>query len=78
MHAATDRRRDARGGVHVGARAAGRSGSGAGKTVGVDATTLEENAAMRSIERRDTLAPLDAALTVSFLPRIYGLIVAGR
>ena len=25
-----------------------------GKTVGVDATTLEANAAMRSIERRDT------------------------
>ncbi len=26
----------------------------AGKTVGIDATTLEANAAMRSIERRDT------------------------
>ena len=25
-----------------------------GKTVGIDATTLEANAAMRSIERRDT------------------------
>ena len=38
-----------------GGRAVGRSGSGAGEeTVGIDATTLEANAAMRSIERRDT------------------------
>ena len=31
-----------------------------GKTVGIDATTLEANAAMRSIERRDTSEPYEA------------------
>ena len=31
-----------------------------GKTVGIDATTLEANAAMRSIERRDTGEPYEA------------------
>ena len=36
-----------------------------GKTVGIDATTLEANAAMRSIERRDTGESDDAAETVS-------------
>ena len=53
-HAAADRRGDARVGFHVGVGAARRRGAGAGKTVGIDATTLEANAAMRSIERRDT------------------------
>ena len=53
-HAASDRR-----GTHVAVftwvleRLAG-AGLVKGKTVGVDATTLEANAAMRSIKRRDT------------------------
>jgi transposase len=34
-----------------------------GKTIGIDATTLEANAAMRSIVRRDTGASYDAYLT---------------
>ena len=38
----------------LGSGTVGGGGSGGGKTVGVDATTLEANAAMRSIERRDT------------------------
>ena len=53
-HAASDRRGNARGGFHVGAGTVGGSGSGAGEDGRVDATTLEANAAMRSIERRDT------------------------
>ena len=58
--ASSDRRGDAGSGFHVGSGAAVRGGSGAGKTVGVDATTLEANAAMRSIERRDTGASYEA------------------
>ena len=38
-----------------------------GKTVGVDATTLEANAAMRSIERRDTGESYEA-----FVQRLRG------
>ena len=53
-YAAADRRRDARGGVHVGVERLADAGLVRGKTVGIDATTLEANAAMRSIERRDT------------------------
>ena len=54
-HAAVDRRGDPSGGVHVGAGAPGRRpGCSRGKTVAIDATTLEANAAMRSIVRRDT------------------------
>jgi hypothetical protein len=34
-----------------------------GKTVGIDATTLEANAAMRSIVRRDTMESYQAFLT---------------
>ena len=34
-----------------------------GRTVGIDATTLEANAAMRSIVRRDTGESYDAFLT---------------
>ena len=53
-HASADRSRDAPGGVHVDAAAAGGRGLVKGKTVGIDATTLEANAALRSIVRRDT------------------------
>ena len=53
-HAAVDRRRDASGRVHVGAGAVGRGRTAQGQTVAIDATTLEANAAMRSIVRRDT------------------------
>ena len=34
-----------------------------GQTIGIDATTLEANAAMRSIVRRDTGESYDAFLT---------------
>ena len=62
-HAAADRRGDARGGIHVGVGAARRRvGLVRGKTVGLDATTLEANAAMRSIERRDTGESYEAFL----------------
>ena len=53
-HAAADRRRDPRGGVHLVLERLAEAGLVKGKTVGVDATTLEANAAMRSIKRRDT------------------------
>ena len=54
-HAAADRRRDPRGSFPRGfwSGCPQRVWLG-GKTVGIDATTLEANAAMRSIERRDT------------------------
>ena len=39
-----------------------------GKTVGIDATTLEANAAMRSIERRDTGESHEA-----FIRRLVGI-----
>ena len=52
-HAPADRRGDAQGGV-PGSCSAGRRGLGAGQTVGIDATMLEANAALRSIVRRDT------------------------
>jgi hypothetical protein len=35
-----------------------------GKTIGIDATTLEANAALRSIVRRDTGATYQAFLTL--------------
>ena len=43
-----------RGGLHLDAAAAGGRGPGQGQDVGIDATTLEANAALRSIVRRDT------------------------
>ena len=50
-----DRPRDPPRGLHVGAATArGRAELLKGKTVAIDATTLEANAAMRSIVRRDT------------------------
>ena len=52
--AAPDRPRDAPRGLHLGAATAGGGGLLKGKTVAIDATTLEANAAMRSIVRRDT------------------------
>lgn len=52
--AALDRSGDARGGLHLAAAATGRCRFGQGKTVSIDATTLEANAALRSIVRRDT------------------------
>jgi hypothetical protein len=42
------------GGVHVGTAVPGHRGPGQGKTLTIDATTLEANAALRSIVRRDT------------------------
>ena len=45
---------DASRGLHLGAGAPGRGRALKGRTVGVDSTTLEANAAMRSIVRRDT------------------------
>ena len=38
----------------MGVGVAGREGSAEGKTIGIDATTLEANAALRTIVRRDT------------------------
>ena len=62
-HAPADRRRDAPSGVHVGVAAAGGRAPGEGHTIGIDATTLEANAAMRSIVRRDTGEAYEAWLT---------------
>ena len=45
---------DARGRLHLDAATAGGRRLGQGKTVGIDVTTLEANAALRSIVRRDT------------------------
>ena len=53
-HAPVDRSGDAPGRVYVGARAPWRRGLVNGKTIGIDATTLEANAALRHIVRRDT------------------------
>ena len=47
----------------MGAGVAGGVGAGSGKTPGIDATTLEANAAMRSIVRRDTGEDYTAVLT---------------
>ena len=55
--------RDASGGVHLGVAAVGGGWFGSGETVGIDATTLEANAAMRSIVRRDTGEDYTAFLT---------------
>lgn len=44
-------------------RVLAKSGLLKGKTIGIDATTLEANAALRSIVRRDTDQPYDAFLT---------------
>ena len=52
--APVDRRGDARGGFTWVLERLSEAGLVVGKTVGIDATTLEANAAMRSIERRDT------------------------
>ena len=54
-HASLDRSRDTRGRFHLDAAATRRRGLVKGKTVGIDATTLEVNAALRSIVRRDTV-----------------------
>ena len=64
-HPAPDRPRDAPGRVHVGVAASGRRPTCLvqGHTIGIDATTLEANAAMRSIVRRDTGEGYDAWLT---------------
>ncbi len=53
-HAAVDRRGNAPGSVHLGAGSAGGERIAEGQTLGVDATTLEANAALRTIVRRDT------------------------
>ena len=49
-----DRRRDASGGLHVDPPGAGDRRSDKGTTIGIDATTFEVNAALRSIVRRDS------------------------
>ena len=54
-HAAADRRGDAPGGVRVTGAGGGRGSGSGGKTVGVDATTLEANAGMRGLEREALL-----------------------
>ena len=55
---------DPSGGVHLGAGSSWRGRAWLrGKTLGVDATTLEANAAMRSILRRDTGEDYTAFLT---------------
>ena len=51
--AATDRRRDSSASVWLGIGIAGQRRIGEGKAIGIDATTLEANAALRSIVRRD-------------------------
>ena len=62
-HAPADRRRDAPSGVHVGVAAAGGRPPGGGAHDWDDATTLEANAAMPSIVRRDTGEAYEAWLT---------------
>src|SRR5216683_2529090 len=52
--AAVDGCGDAPGSVHLGAGGAGGERTAEGKTLGIDATTLEANAALRTIVRRDT------------------------
>ena len=54
VYPTADRRRDAPSGLHVGLRRLADADLVRGKTVGIDATTLEANAALRSIVRRDT------------------------
>jgi hypothetical protein len=51
---AADRCRDAPGSLRLGVEPAGAAGAAAGQRIGIDATTLEANAAMRSIVRRET------------------------
>lgn len=53
-HASFDRSGDARSRLHLDAAATRRRRIGERQTVGIDATTLEANAAPRSIVRRDT------------------------
>ena len=53
-HTPADGRSHAPGSVWLGAAASGAAGLLKGKTIGIDATTLEANAAMKSIVRRDT------------------------
>ena len=53
-HAPADRSGDPSGGVPLGSAARCRGEPDERQTLGVDATTLEANAAMRSIVRRDT------------------------
>ena len=62
-HASADRPRDAPSGVHVGVAALADAHLVEGHTIGIDATTLEANAAMRSIVRRDTGDAYEAWLT---------------
>jgi transposase len=54
-----DRHRES---VRLGAGGAGGPGPVAGETIGIDATTLEANAAMRSIVRRDSGASYEEFL----------------
>ena len=53
-NAAPDRSGDAPGGLHLDPAGAGNRRPDQGKTIGIDATTLEANAALRSIVRRDS------------------------
>ena len=53
-HAAADRSGHASASVPLGAGGAGRARAAEGQRIAIDATTLEANAAMRSIVRRDT------------------------
>ena len=62
-HPPRDRCGDAPGGVHVGPAAPGGRRPVEGPTIAIDATTLEANAAMRSIVRRDTGEAYQAYLT---------------
>ena len=58
-----DRCGDASGGVHVGPAAPGGRRLLKGRTIAIDATTLQANAAMQSIVRRDTGEAYQAYLT---------------
>ena len=64
------------------AAATGRRGLVKGKTVGIDATTLEANAALRSIVRRDTSESYQDFLTnlaeTTGIETSHGSIGSGR
>lgn len=62
-HAPADRSRDTSRCLHVGAAVPGHGRLGQGKTIGIDATTLEANAALRSIVRRDSGESYEEFLT---------------